>query len=143
MIRIWWFEKQLMSASWCYFADRNSLITDSGKLTVLDGLLRKLKMQGHRVLIYSQMTRMIDLLEVSCFACLLVMLIHHALPRQSLGKILRKQFSSGVLVSNFENPFRFSALFLGLFLPKIELSSSDGCVKNTKWRNDGMALKNV
>ena len=25
-------------------------------------------MQGHRVLIYSQMTRMIDLLEASCFA---------------------------------------------------------------------------
>ena len=46
------------------FVDRNSLITDSGKLTVLDGLLRKLKLQGHRVLIYSQMTRMIDLLEV-------------------------------------------------------------------------------
>ena len=81
-----------MSVCWCYFADRNSLITDSGKLTVLDGLLRKLKMQGHRVLIYSQMTRMIDLLEVSCFAFLLLMLIHHA-PRQSLGKILRKQVS--------------------------------------------------
>lgn len=47
-----------------YFSDRNALITDSGKLTVLDGLLTKLKMQGHRVLIYSQMTRMIDLLEV-------------------------------------------------------------------------------
>lgn len=47
-----------------FFLDRNSLITDSGKLTVLDGLLRKLKLQGHRVLIYSQMTRMIDLLEV-------------------------------------------------------------------------------
>ena len=46
------------------FLDRNALITDSGKLTVLDGLLRKLKLQGHRVLIYSQMTRMIDLLEV-------------------------------------------------------------------------------
>lgn len=44
--------------------DRNLLITDSGKLTVLDGLLTKLKMQGHRVLIYSQMTKMIDLLEV-------------------------------------------------------------------------------
>lgn len=43
--------------------DRNLLITDSGKLTVLDGLLTKLKMQGHRVLIYSQMTKMIDLLE--------------------------------------------------------------------------------
>lgn len=47
-----------------FFVDRNLLITDSGKLTVLDGLLTKLKMQGHRVLIYSQMTKMIDLLEV-------------------------------------------------------------------------------
>ena len=47
-----------------FLVDRNLLITDSGKLTVLDGLLTKLKMQGHRVLIYSQMTRMIDLLEV-------------------------------------------------------------------------------
>ena len=79
----------LTSVSWCYFPDRNSLITDSGKLTVLDGLLRKLKMQGHRVLIYSQMTRMIDLLEVSCFGCSLVMLICGAL-RQSLGKTLKK-----------------------------------------------------
>ena len=47
-----------------FLVDRNLLITDSGKLTVLDGLLTKLKMQGHRVLIYSQMTKMIDLLEV-------------------------------------------------------------------------------
>lgn len=39
------------------------LVTDSGKLQVLDKLLKKLKMEGHRVLIYSQMTRMIDLLE--------------------------------------------------------------------------------
>lgn len=31
---------------------------------MLDTLLAKLKAEGHRVLIYSQMTRMIDLLEV-------------------------------------------------------------------------------
>ncbi|KAL1492809.1 hypothetical protein ABEB36_010991 [Hypothenemus hampei] len=43
--------------------DKESLVTDSGKLFVLDGLLRKLKEEGHRVLIYSQMTKMIDLLE--------------------------------------------------------------------------------
>ena len=43
--------------------DRHSLISDGGKLTVLDGLLARLKEGGHRVLIYSQMTRMIDLLE--------------------------------------------------------------------------------
>ena len=30
---------------------------------MLDGLLARLKEGGHRVLIYSQMTRMIDLLE--------------------------------------------------------------------------------
>ncbi|VEN49090.1 unnamed protein product [Callosobruchus maculatus] len=43
--------------------DKECLVTDSGKLSVLDGLLRKLKEEGHRVLIYSQMTKMIDLLE--------------------------------------------------------------------------------
>ncbi|XP_070577930.1 chromatin-remodeling ATPase INO80-like [Ptychodera flava] len=42
---------------------KESLIMDSGKLFVLDKLLTKMKAQGHRVLIYSQMTRMIDLLE--------------------------------------------------------------------------------
>ncbi|KAH0514568.1 DNA helicase INO80 [Microtus ochrogaster] len=42
---------------------KESLITDSGKLYALDILLTRLKSQGHRVLIYSQMTRMIDLLE--------------------------------------------------------------------------------
>ncbi|XP_028857954.1 chromatin-remodeling ATPase INO80 isoform X2 [Denticeps clupeoides] len=43
--------------------DKETLITDSGKLHTLDLLLSRLKSQGHRVLIYSQMTRMIDLLE--------------------------------------------------------------------------------
>lgn len=47
-----------------FFSDKESLITDSGKLHALDLLLTRLKSQGHRVLIYSQMTRMIDLLEV-------------------------------------------------------------------------------
>lgn len=43
--------------------DKQSLISDAGKLFVLDSLLARLKEGGHRVLIYSQMTRMIDLLE--------------------------------------------------------------------------------
>ncbi|CAD6202019.1 GSCOCG00002904001-RA-CDS [Cotesia congregata] len=43
--------------------DKQTLVTDAGKLAVLDNLLRRLKEQGHRVLIYSQMTKMIDLLE--------------------------------------------------------------------------------
>ena len=44
--------------------DRGQLIADSGKLRVLDELLGRLKAEGHRVLCYSQMTKMIDILEV-------------------------------------------------------------------------------
>lgn len=39
------------------------LILDSGKLAKLDSLLSELKAGGHRVLVYFQMTRMIDLME--------------------------------------------------------------------------------
>ncbi|KAK9889417.1 hypothetical protein WA026_004689 [Henosepilachna vigintioctopunctata] len=46
-----------------YIPDKETLVTDAGKLSVLDNLLKKLKKEGHRVLIYSQMTKMIDLLE--------------------------------------------------------------------------------
>lgn len=56
--------------------DKQTLISDAGKLAYLDGLLTRLKAQNHRVLIYSQMTRVIDLLEVrsthvnySCYFC--------------------------------------------------------------------------
>lgn len=38
-------------------------VSDSGKLAKLDQLLRQLKSGGHRVLLYFQMTRMIDLME--------------------------------------------------------------------------------
>ena len=44
-------------------SDKENMIHDSGKMAVLDKLLVTLKREGHRVLIYSQMTRMIDLLE--------------------------------------------------------------------------------
>ena len=40
-----------------------SLLADSDKLRRLDALLARLHSGGHRVLIYSQMTRMLDLLE--------------------------------------------------------------------------------
>ena len=46
-----------------FISDKETLVFDAGKLFVLDGLLARLKAEGHRVLIYSQMTRMIDLLE--------------------------------------------------------------------------------
>jgi chromatin-remodeling ATPase INO80 len=38
-------------------------VSDSGKLAALDTLLKELKANGHRVLLYFQMTRMIDLME--------------------------------------------------------------------------------
>ncbi|XP_045175663.2 chromatin-remodeling ATPase INO80-like [Mercenaria mercenaria] len=46
-----------------YIPAKEKIITDAGKLYVLDILLQRLKDEGHRVLIYSQMTKMIDLLE--------------------------------------------------------------------------------
>jgi DNA helicase INO80 len=36
---------------------------DSGKLQALDGLLRRLRREGHRVLIFAQMTSMMNILE--------------------------------------------------------------------------------
>ncbi|CAO2611076.1 SWI/SNF-related matrix-associated actin-dependent regulator of chromatin subfamily A member 5 [Lemmus lemmus] len=42
------------------------LVTNSGKMVVLDKLLTKLKEQGSRVLIFSQMTRVLEILEDYC-----------------------------------------------------------------------------
>ena len=42
------------------------LVTNSGKMVVLDKLLPKLKEQGSRILIFSQMTRVLDILEDYC-----------------------------------------------------------------------------
>ncbi|KAJ1912570.1 putative DNA helicase ino80 [Tieghemiomyces parasiticus] len=41
----------------------NKLIAYSGKMMLLDRLLAKLKSEGHRVLVYFQMTKMLDLME--------------------------------------------------------------------------------
>ncbi|KAM4636423.1 chromodomain-helicase-DNA-binding protein 4 isoform 2-T2 [Discoglossus pictus] len=43
--------------------DGSALIKGAGKLLLLQKMLRKLKDDGHRVLIFSQMTKMLDLLE--------------------------------------------------------------------------------
>ncbi|KAM6980690.1 chromodomain-helicase-DNA-binding protein 5 [Aplochiton taeniatus] len=43
--------------------DGNQLVKSSGKLTLMQKMLQKLKEEGHRVLIFSQMTKMLDLLE--------------------------------------------------------------------------------
>lgn len=42
------------------------LIADCGKMVVLDPLLRQLKSEGHKCLIYSQFTRVLDILEDYC-----------------------------------------------------------------------------
>lgn len=39
------------------------LVTSSGKLVLLDKLLARLRQDGHRVLIFSQMVRMLDILS--------------------------------------------------------------------------------
>jgi SWI/SNF-related matrix-associated actin-dependent regulator of chromatin subfamily A member 5 len=39
------------------------LVTSCGKMVLLDKLLIKMKQRDHRVLIFSQMTRMLDILE--------------------------------------------------------------------------------
>ncbi|CCF55876.1 hypothetical protein KAFR_0A04410 [Kazachstania africana CBS 2517] len=43
------------------------LVYNSAKLKVLDKLLTKMKMEGSRVLIFSQMSRLLDILEDYCF----------------------------------------------------------------------------
>lgn len=41
---------------------------DSGKLQTLDILLKRLRAENHRVLLFAQMTKMLNILEVLCFA---------------------------------------------------------------------------
>ncbi|XP_076755404.1 domino helicase isoform X7 [Xylocopa sonorina] len=51
------------SAMMTQFPDPRLIQYDCGKLQSLDQLLRKLKSENHRVLIFTQMTRMLDVLE--------------------------------------------------------------------------------
>lgn len=48
------------------FTTDEHLVYNSGKLIVLDKLLARMKAQGSRVLIFSQMSRMLDILEDYC-----------------------------------------------------------------------------
>ncbi len=53
-----------LSMNWCvYVYACRQLLEVSGKLLLLDKMMVKLKADGHRVLIYSQFTRMLDILE--------------------------------------------------------------------------------
>ncbi|KAK9731569.1 Helicase conserved C-terminal domain [Popillia japonica] len=53
----------IASAMVTQFPDPRLIQYDCGKLQTLDKLLRKLKCEGHRVLIFTQMTKMLDVLE--------------------------------------------------------------------------------
>lgn len=61
------------------------LLMVSGKMVLLDKMMSKLKLQGHRVLIYSQFTRMLDILEdwlhVKVFFSLLFVYLLSPIPR--------------------------------------------------------------
>jgi len=63
------------------------LVQASGKLTLLDKMLPKLRAQGHRVLIFSQMTRVLDILQDYChysgYSCVCVCTTSHLPPRKS------------------------------------------------------------
>lgn len=49
------------------FTTDEHLVFNAGKMVVLDKLLKKLRENGSRVLIFSQMSRMLDILEDYCF----------------------------------------------------------------------------
>ncbi|KDQ18160.1 hypothetical protein BOTBODRAFT_63862 [Botryobasidium botryosum FD-172 SS1] len=48
-----------------YFTDEH-LVNNAGKMVILDKLLKSMKAKGSRVLIFSQMSRMLDILEDYC-----------------------------------------------------------------------------
>lgn len=54
----------------CDLVIGEELVNASGKMMVLDRLLRELFRRGHKVLLFSQFTTMLDIIEVgSPFAC--------------------------------------------------------------------------
>lgn len=52
----------IFNRSFFFFSPPQTLLRGSGKLVLLDKLLVRLKETGHRVLIFSQMVRMLDIL---------------------------------------------------------------------------------
>ena len=48
------------------FTTDEHLVEASGKMVILDKLLKSLKARGSRVLIFSQMSRVLDILEDYC-----------------------------------------------------------------------------
>lgn len=99
----------------------HKLILDSGKLAKLDQLLTELKADGHRVLVYFQMTRMIDLFE------------EYLAFRQH--KYLRLDGSSSIaerrdMVTDWQTKFVFSLLLSHPFPLVLTLSSPPPQTRN-------------
>jgi helicase SWR1 len=46
-----------------HFPEKNILLYDSGKLVKMVGLLKMIKHRGEKVLIFTQMTKMLDIFE--------------------------------------------------------------------------------
>lgn len=75
-------------------------MADGGKLSVLDRLLSRLKAEDHRVLIYSQMTRMIDILEVRSAPCSVFDTLHAVFLLVTIATVsFRKFFLQGHLAN--------------------------------------------
>lgn len=85
------------------FPDKRLLQYDCGKLQKLDALLRQLAAGGHRALIFTQMTRVLDVLE-----SFLNMHGHHYLRLDGATKIEQRQ----VLTEQFNNDPRILAFIL-------------------------------
>jgi len=56
--------KEVQSRLTSFFPDKKLIQFDAGKLQTLAGLLGKLKQSNHRVLIFTQMSKMLDIFEV-------------------------------------------------------------------------------
>ncbi|KAI9275477.1 SNF2 family N-terminal domain-containing protein [Phascolomyces articulosus] len=85
------------------FPDKRLLQYDCGKLQKLDALLRQLAAGGHRALIFTQMTRVLDVLEV-----FLNMHGHRYLRLDGATKIEQRQ----ILTEQFNNDKRILAFIL-------------------------------
>ena len=85
------------------FPDKRLLQYDCGKLQKLDTLLRKLQSGGHRALIFTQMTRVLDILEQ-----FLNIHGHHYLRLDGATKIEQRQ----ILTERFNNDNRILAFIL-------------------------------
>lgn len=59
---------QTRDVAWAAAENPSAAITNAGKLDLLMRLLRALRRSGHRVLVFSQMTRMLDIIEAVCAA---------------------------------------------------------------------------